>query len=348
MRAVFGTELPIVLAPMAGFGTVELAIAVANAGGLGSLACASISVDEAERQIATFRECGKPLNLNFFCHATAIGDDSKWRAKVAPYYAEFAITSATPGTARNPFDDNSCALVERTKPEVVSFHFGLPPADLLARVKATGARVISSATTVREAVWLVERGCDAIIAQGAEAGGHRAMFLSRDVAAQVGTFALVPQIVDAVRVPVIAAGGIADARGIAAAFALGASAVQLGTAFLACPEAKLSPIHRAALATAGDDSTVITNVFTGRPARGIVNRAIRDLGPISDVAPPFPLASAALAPIRAKAEAAGSGDFTNLWAGQAAHLMRAGEPAFELTQRLARETITLLRNLATQ
>ncbi len=343
---MFGTELPIVLAPMAGFGTVELAIAVATAGGLGSLACASITIDEAEAQIATFRECRKPLNLNFFCHAHTSGDDSKWRAKLAPFYAEFAITSATPGTPRNPFDDAACALVERAKPEVVSCHFGLPPADLLARVKATGARVISSATTVREAVWLAERGCDAIIAQGAEAGGHRGMFSSHDVAAQVGTFALVPQIVDAVRVPVIAAGGIADARGIAAAFALGASAVQLGTAYLACPEANVSPIHRAALASATDDSTVITNVFSGRPARGIINRAIRELGPMSDVAPPFPLASAALAPIRAKAEAAGSGDFTNLWAGQAAKLARAGEPAFELTKRLARETNELLRRLA--
>jgi nitronate monooxygenase len=344
--SVFGTELPIVLAPMAGFGTVELAVAVANAGGLGSLACASLSIAEAEIQIATFRACGKPLNLNFFCHPQAIGDDTKWRAKLAPFYAEFSITTATPGTPRNPFDETACALVERTKPEVVSFHFGLPPRELLARVKATGARVISSATTVREAVWLAERGCDAIIAQGAEAGGHRGMFLVHDVAAQVGTFALVPQIVDAVRMPVIAAGGIADARGIAAAFALGASAVQLGTAYLACPEANVSAIHRRALATATDDSTVITNVFSGRPARGIVNRAIRELGPMSDVAPPFPLASAALAPIRAKAEAAGSGDFTNLWAGQAAKLARAGEPAFELTQRLARETRELLRKPA--
>jgi nitronate monooxygenase len=346
---MFGTELPIVLAPMAGFGTVELAIAVANAGGLGSLALASVSTDEAANQIAAYRACGKPLNVNFFCHAQAIGDDSKWRAKLAPYYAEFAITIATPGTPRHPFDEAACKLVEQTKPEVVSFHFGLPPRELLARVKATGARVISSATTVREAVWLAERGCDAIIAQGAEAGGHRGMFLVYDVAAQVGTFALVPQIVDAVRVPVIAAGGIADARGIVAAFALGASAVQLGTAYLACPEAKVAPIHRAALATATDDSTVITNVFSGRPARGIVNRAIRELGPMSDVTPPFPLASTALAPIRAKAEAAGSGDFTNLWAGQAAHISfraRAGEPAFELTKRLARETHELRRRLA--
>ncbi|HEX4452818.1 MAG TPA: nitronate monooxygenase family protein [Kofleriaceae bacterium] len=343
---MFGTELPIVLAPMAGFGTVGLAVAVANAGGLGSLACASISIDEAAAQIAAYRACGKPLNVNFFCHTTPTGDDESWRAKLAPYYAEFAITSATPGTPRRPFDAAACALVERMKPEIVSFHFGLPPGELLARIKATGARVISSATTVREAVWLAERGCDAIIAQGAEAGGHRGMFLTDDVAAQPGTFALVPQVVDAVRVPVIAAGGIADARGIAAAFALGASAVQLGTAYLACPEANVTAIHRRALATATDDSTAITNVFSGRPARGIINRAIRELGPMSAAAPPFPLASAALAPIRAKSEAAGSGDFTNLWAGQAAKLARAGEPAFELTRRLARETHELLRKLA--
>jgi nitronate monooxygenase len=345
---MFGTELPILLAPMAGFGTVELAVAVANAGGLGALACASITADEAAAQIAAYRAASdKPLNLNFFCHASPAGDDAHWRATLAPYYAEFAITaSSTPATPRRPFDEAACALVERTKPEVVSFHFGLPPDALLARVEATGARVIASATTVREAVWLAERGCDAIIAQGAEAGGHRGMFLTGDVAAQIGTFALVPQIVDAVRVPVIAAGGIADARGIAAGFALGAAAVQLGTAYLACPEAKVSAIHRAALSSATDESTVITNVFSGRPARGIANRATRELGPMSTDAPQFPLASAALAPIRAKAEAAGSGDFTNLWAGQAAHLARAGEPAFELTRRLARESRELLRKLA--
>jgi len=337
---LFRVDLPIVLAPMAGFGTVELAIAAARAGALASIPCATISLDEAERQVAAFRACGRPINVNFFCHVPpASADVSAWRARLAPLYAELGASDGASGVERRPFDADACAWLERATPEVASFHFGLPAAELLARVKATGALVISSATTVREARWLEDHGCDAIIAQGAEAGGHRGMFLTDDASAQPGTFALVPQICDAVRVPVIAAGGIGDARGIAAAFALGAAGVQIGTAYLACPEAKVSAIHRRALADATDESTVITNVLTGRPARGIANRTIRELGPLNAAAPPFPLAAAALAPLRAVAEAHGSGDFTNLWAGQAAHLARAGEPAEALTRRLAHEAL---------
>jgi nitronate monooxygenase len=337
---LFHVDLPIALAPMAGFGTVELATAVAKAGALAAIPCATISLDEADRQVAVFRACGKPINVNFFCHTPpASTDDSAWRARLAPIYAELGAGDAPPGPQRRPFDADACAWLERIRPEVASFHFGLPAPELVARVKAAGAKLVSSATTVREARWLEARGCDAIIAQGAEAGGHRGMFLTDDASTQPGTFALVPQICDAVRVPVIAAGGIADARGLAAAFALGACGVQIGTAYLACPEAKVSAIHRRALAEATDESTVVTNVLTGRPARGIVNRAIRELGPLNAAAPPFPVAAAALAPLRAVAEARGSGDFTNLWAGQAAHLARAGEAAEQLTQRLARETL---------
>ena len=224
------------------------------------------------------------------------------------------------------------------EPAVVSFHFGLPAKDLLDRVKATGAKILSSATTVDEARWLEDNGCDAIIAQGLEAGGHRGMFLSRDIATQAGTMALVPQVVDAVKLPVIAAGGIGDSRGIAAAFALGASAVQMGTAFLLCPEARTATLHRQALRTARDNQTVITNVFSGRPARAIVNRATRELGPLAEAPPAFPLAGNALAPLRAKAESLESDDFTPLWAGQTAGLAR-GLPAGRLTRLLAEETL---------
>jgi nitronate monooxygenase len=210
------------------------------------------------------------------------------------------------------------------------------------RVKAVGSVTMSSATTVAEARWLEARGVDVIIAQGFEAGGHRGMFLSANLDAQVGTFALVPQIVDAVKVPVIAAGAVSDARGIAAAFMLGAAGVQIGSAYLHCPEAKISASHRAALSIAQDDATRVTNVMTGRPARGFVNRVMRDVGPISDVAPEFPLAAGALAPLRAKAEAQGSGDFTAMWAGQAASLGRAA-PAGEITRQLAAEALALLR-----
>jgi nitronate monooxygenase len=227
----------------------------------------------------------------------------------------------------------------------VSFHFGLPEPALLRRIKAAGCAIISSATTVDEARWLEQRGVDAVIAQGYEAGGHRGIFLTDDVATQAGTFALVPQIVDAVKVPVIAAGAIADGRGIAAALALGAAGVQIGSAYLWCPEAKISAPHRAALKTAGDQGTALTNLMTGRPARGVINRVMREIGPISDVAPDFPLAAGALAPLRAKAEARGSGDFSPMWAGQAASLGRALS-AGELTKRLAAEALERMRALA--
>jgi nitronate monooxygenase len=228
--------------------------------------------------------------------------------------------------------------VEETKPGVVSFHFGLPEPALMKRVKQAGCVTLASATTVVEAVWLAEHGVDAVIAQGYEAGGHRGMFLTENIAAQVGTFALVPQVVDAVKVPVIAAGGVMDARGIVAAFALGAAGVQIGTAYLHCPEAKISAPHRAALSSAGADGTAVTNLMTGRPARGFINRVMREIGPVSEVAPEFPLAAGALAPLRAKAEAQGSGDFSPMWAGQAAALGRA-MPAGELTRRLAAEAL---------
>jgi len=336
MSELFGVEVPILLAPMAGAGSSALAIAVARGGGLGALPCAMLSHEQIRAEVRAFRAAvRRPLNLNFFCHAPPAADaerERKWRERLAPYYAELGIdpAAAAPVPSRAPFDAALCALVEELRPEVVSFHFGLPAADRLARVKATGAKVLASATTVAEAVWLERAGCDAIVAQGAEAGGHRGTFLDGDVATQVGTMALVPQVVDAVRVPVIAAGGIGDARGLAAAFALGASAVQLGTAYLFCPEATISPVYREALRRAGP--TAVTNVFTGRPARGFVNRLVREVGPISDRAPPFPLAGGAVAPLRQ----ADPANFGPLWSGQAAALGRE-LPAEELTRRLAEE-----------
>jgi nitronate monooxygenase len=236
-------------------------------------------------------------------------------------------------------------VVEALRPPVVSFHFGLPEAALLERVKATGAKVYSSATTVAEARWLEARGVDAVIAQGAEAGGHRGIFLTEDVAGQPGLFALLPQVVDAVRLPVIAAGGIGDGRGAAAAFALGASAVQVGTGYLRTPQAATAPLHRTALREARDDATRLTNLFTGRPARGLLNRFMREHGPMSEEAPAFPLATGALAPLRAYWEKRGSPDYSPLWAGQAAALARE-EDAGALTERLWREAKERLAALA--
>src|SRR3954447_8775040 len=255
------TEHPIVLAPMAGVMDADLAIAVAQGGGLASLPCAMWSADKAREQVNIVRQrVAAPINMNFFCHQAVEADPAReagWRRRLGAYYQEHGLDPMAPVTAANraPFDAAMCAAVEELRPEVVSFHFGLPEPALLSRVKATGAIVIGSATIVREAVWLEQHGADVIIAQGAEAGGHRGTFLTEDIAGQPGTFALVPQVVDSVRVPVIAAGGIADGRGIAAAFALGASGVQIGTAYLHCPESGIIPPHRAALGHAHDDTT---------------------------------------------------------------------------------------------
>lgn len=340
-------EHPIVLGPMAGAIDYELAAEVAEAGGLGSIPCAMLDLDQIRRQVELYRaRTARPLNLNFFCHtAPDISDarEAAWRERLAPYYRELKIDPAAPvpNSNRRPFDQAICDLVIELKPEVASFHFGLPEPALFERVKAAGIVTLSSATTVAEARWLQERGIDAIIAQGNEAGGHRGIFLGDDVATQPGTFALVPQIADAVTVPVIAAGAVTDARGIAAAFMLGASAVQIGTAFLFCPESKISAPYRAALKQARDDGTALTNLMTGRPARGLMNRLMRELGPLSE-APAFPLAAGAIAPLRARAEAAGSGDFTPLWSGQAAAL-GVEMPARALVARLTEQAQALLR-----
>jgi nitronate monooxygenase len=329
----------------------DLVIGAAQGGALGSLPCALISVEKAREQINIIRQrVAAPVNMNFFCHRAVEADprrEAGWKQRLAPYYRELGLDPAAPVNAANraPFDAAMCELVEELKPEVVSFHFGLPDRALLRRVKAAGCIVMSPATIVKEAIWLEENGADVIIAQGAEAGGHRGMFLTENIAEQPGTFALVPQVVDAVKVPVIATGGIADGRGIAAAFALGAAGVQVGTAYLRCPESKVSAMARVALAQALDDSTVITNVMTGRPARGVPNRAMREIGPISQDAPAFPHAATGLAPLKAAAEKLGKVDFTNLWAGQAVRLGRE-MPAAELTRALAGAALARMSQMA--
>jgi nitronate monooxygenase len=322
LERLLGVPLPIVQAPMAGSQGSALAVAVSNAGGLGSLPGAMLGPDALRRELAAIRaQTARPFNVNFFCHAPPTPDaarEAAWRAALAPYYAEFGLDlAAIPAApARAPFSRETADLLAEFRPPVVSFHFGLPDAALLAPLRGWGAKILSSATTVDEARWLEAQGVDAIIAQGLEAGGHRGMFLSTRLETQLGGIALWPQVVRAVRVPVIAAGGIADAAGVAAALALGAAGAQVGTAFLCCPEATTRPLHRAALAGEAARVTALTNVFTGRPARGIVNRLVRELGPISPLAPAFPLAATAAAPLRAAAEAIGHDGFSPLWAGQ--------------------------------
>jgi nitronate monooxygenase len=262
--------------------------------------------------------------------------EAVWRATLSPYYKEFGldIDNIPVGPGRASFSSEAADVLSEFKPAVVSFHFGLPSSELLARVRTWDAKILSSATTIDEARWLEAHGVDGIIAQGLEAGGHRGIFLSDDLNTQVGTFALLPQIVQAVNVPVIAAGGIVDAKGVAAAMALGAAGVQIGTAYLLCPEATTSAVHRAALKSEAARYTALTNLFTGRPARGIVNRIMHELGPICAATPAFPLATAAIAPLRAKAESQGSGDFSPLWSGQNASGCRE-VPAADLMRELA-------------
>jgi len=348
---LFDIELPIIQAPMAGSALSDMVVAVSEAGGLGSLACPLLSPKQARSELEIIRKTLRPINVNFFCYQQPRNDPARemsWRRRLEAYYIQLGLDNSTAALSSNrvPFDDKMCDLVMEFHPEIVSFHFGLPDKNLLLRVCRAGAKILSSATSVEEARCLEDQGCDAIVAQGYEAGGHRGMFLTQDVSTQVGTMALVPQVVDAVKVPVIAAGGIADARGMVAAFALGAAAVQIGTAYLYCPEARISQIHRQALKEVKDNETAITNVFTGRPARGIVNRLMREVGPMCDVAPEFPLAATALAPLRKKSEEARSGDFTPLWSGQAARLSRE-LPAAELTKQLAAEALEKLRWLQT-
>jgi nitronate monooxygenase len=340
LQELLDIELPIIQAPMAGVQNSTLALAVSEAGGLGSLPCALLSLDSMRTELTTITAgTRRPFNVNFFCHPPLTHTaerEAAWRAALAPYYHEYGVDVAAvlAGPGRVPFQADAADVLEAFRPPVVSFHFGLPPAPLLARVRAWGSKILASATTVDEARWLEAQGVDAIIAQGLEAGGHRGSFLSDDLTRQAGTFALVPQVVQAVKLPVIAAGGIADAKGVAAAMALGAAGVQVGTTYLLCPEVATSAAHRAALKSEAARHTALTNLFTGRAARAIVNRLMRELGPISAVAPPFPFATAAIAPLRAKAESQGSGDFSPLWAGQNTSGCRE-IPARELTHALA-------------
>jgi nitronate monooxygenase len=329
---------------MAGAQGSRLALAVSNAGGIGSLPCALLSLDAMRAELERLRAgTPNPFNVNFFCHSTPVFDaqrDEAWRALLAPYYDELGLDmeAAPPAAGRASFSTEIADSLSEFTPAVVSFHFGLPTPELLARVKSWGTKILSTATTVDEALWLERHGADAIIAQGIEAGGHRGHFLSHDLALQAGTFELLPRVVRAVKLPVIAAGGIVDAKGVAGAMALGAAGVQAGTAWLLCPEADTSAVHRSALSSAAARQTALTNLFTGRPARGIVNRLMRELGMLNPAAPDFPLAGAAVAPLRVRAESVGNWDFSPLWAGTNAPAVRE-LPAAELTRALAAGTI---------
>jgi nitronate monooxygenase len=325
---------------MAGVQDAALAIAVSNAGGLGALPCAPLDPGAMRAQLTKIRDgTDRPYAVNFFCHTPPTPDpfrEAVWQRALQRYYHELGIaqSESTSGPGRRPFDTEAASIVEEFKPPVVSFHFGLPSDALLERVRATGAKILATATSVEEARWLEIHDVDGIIAQGAEAGGHRGMFLTDAVTAPLATLDLVRPLAKVVRTPIIAAGGIATHRDVGEALAAGAAAVQVGTAYLLADEATTSAVHRATLETPAASHTAFTNVFTGRPARGIVNRLMRELGPMSDLAPPFPLAAGAVMPLRIRAESLGLADFSALWAGTKA---RAAErlPAADITRALA-------------
>jgi len=347
---LFGIEHPIIQAPMAGAVSPQMAIAASQAGCMGSIPAAMLTPESLRTELQVVKQgTNRPINVNFFVHEDPAPDaarEAAWRRRLETYYSELGLAADAGKNAptRAPFSAAMCDVVLEFKPRLVSFHFGMPEPALVKRVKDAGLLVTSSATSAEEARWLVDHGCDVVIAQGNEAGGHRGMFLNDDISRQAGTMALVPQVVDAVKVPVIAAGGIGDGRGIVAALALGAAGVQIGTAFLLTPEARTSPLHRAALKQAHDNSTTLTNVFTGRPARGIVNRYVREVGPICPDAPQFPLAAGASQPMRAAGEAKGMADFTPLWSGQAPTFARE-MPTADLMATLVKETEAVMKRL---
>ena len=319
LNTILGTRHSLIQAPMAGVQDSSLAIAVSTAGGLGSLPAAMLDAQSLRRELQVLQSSGLPYNVNFFCHQTPAHTaevESKWQAALQPYYQEFGIdSSAIPASAgRRPFDEEMAEVLEEFSPTMVSFHFGLPSKHLLLRAKARGAFVVSSATTLNEARWLVANGADGVIAQGLEAGGHRGHFLDRDVSQQSNTLELLQLLMLHIHVPIIAAGGIADAQGVHAAMSVGAAAVQVGTSFLLCHEAKTSPLHRARLRDV-HAPTALTNLFTGGLARGMFNRVMLEIGPENAAAPVFPMATQSMAPLRAKAEANQCDDFTPLWSG---------------------------------
>ncbi len=343
-------EHPIIQAPMAGSATPALAAAVSNAGGLGSLGCGASSAEEVRELVARVRSgTNRPFNLNFFAHAAPSTPPevlARARERLQPF-AE-ALRVALPETLPDlpaGFDEATLSLVLELRPPVVSFHFGMPEAAAIEALKDLGIVLLATATTVAEARRLAAAGIDVVVAQGYEAGGHRGSHQPSAPADGIGTMALVPQVVDAVPVPVVATGGIGDARGIVAALALGASGVQLGTSFLVCPEAATEPARRAAILAASDVDTMVTEAVSGRAARAKRSRYALEMARSSEPLPAFPQLYALTSPLLAAAAGRGTDDVGFQLYGQAAASSRA-LPAAEIVQRLVAETAELTARLA--
>jgi len=343
---------PIIQAPMAGGATtVGLVAAVCEAGALGFIGAAYLTppqIIEVSRELRA--RTSRPFGINLFAPLPAPDeprDPGPALERLAPFHAELGLPPPTvPALAGNPFSDQLAAALE-IGASVFSFTFGILPASAIEAIKARGMFLIGTATTVEEAKQLEAAGVDAVVAQGSEAGAHRGTFAADFAAAMVGTMALVPQVADAVTVPVIASGGIMDGRGIAAALALGASAVQMGTAFLTCDEAGVPEAHKEAILKAREHETRLTRAFSGRPARGIVNRFMTevDRADAPEAILPYPLQNALTRPVRNAAAKQGRGEYLSLWAGQGVRLARR-QAAADLIARLAEETEAVVRRLA--
>lgn len=339
IRTLFDISVALIQAPMAGVQDANLAASVCEAGGLGSLPCAMLSNQQLIEQLELLsRSTSKPYNLNFFCHSTLQYtklQKQQWHSLLAPYFNEYAIaeSSLTDEASRQPINQSVIDIIAPYKPAVVSFHFGLPAPSLLGQIKSWGTKVISTATTVEEAKWLADNGADAVIAQGLEAGGHRGHFLSMDLSLHKSTAELVQECVAHVSVPIIAAGGIATEDDVAHMQTLGASGVQVGSAYLLCNEATTSKLHRDAILAQQKDSTALTTLFSGRAARGVCNRVMQELGAIPAHVPPFPYASIAITALRSRVELLGGSGFSPLWCGQK-YIPRENISAAQITQIL--------------
>ncbi len=343
-----GIDYPIIQAPMAGASTPEMAAAVCNAGGVGSLGMALSDPDAIREAIRdTKSRTNRAFNINLFGSDPGPPTDGGTEAMqeiLAAYHEEMDAGPVTlPGSPSFSLEDQIDVLAEEGVP-IFSFHFHIPPVEGLRRIKQTGAQVWATATNVREARMVVEAGADAVVAQGAESGGHRGTFAGPAGESMTGTMALIPQLVDAVPVPVIAAGGIMDGRGVIAALALGAAAVQMGTAFLPCPESGIHPAYRDAVLGVDGDHTVLTRAFSGRPARAIRNRFVDEMADKDDAIAPWPVQRGMMNALRGAAAHRDDAGFMSLWAGQGVALARA-MPAGDLIARLAEECTALAASL---